>query len=69
MKNVQNKLRVFINSLTLFKIVAILIIIYVSILIFKEIRPQTLFEKKMHCLELSGDNQTLACFKLITKQL
>ena len=46
-------------------ITCIVIISYFGIKIYKEIKPQTLEEKKMECLKLGSDARANACIRLL----
>lgn len=62
-----SKLNIFIKSLTILKIIGIIVIIYLCILVFKEIKPQSYKEKYMNCLELGSDSRAHACIKLLNE--
>jgi hypothetical protein len=57
-----NKFIKFFAILTL-----LLVCIFISVAIYKEIRTPTLTEQKMHCLELGSNYRTTQCLRLIGK--
>lgn len=64
-ENILSKFRDVINYSVIFKVIGILIIIFLCILIYKEIKPKTASEKIMNCLKLGSDARATACIKLI----
>jgi hypothetical protein len=52
----------------LLSITCLIIVIYFSILIYKEIKPKTYKEQVMHCLELGSNARAQACINLLKKQ-
>ena len=53
--------------MTLFKVVMLLLICYIVILIWKEVRPLSHQEKYLSCLKLGSDTRAAACINLINK--
>ncbi len=66
-KNILSKLKDFIKSLTILKVIGIIIILYFCILIYKQIGPQTYREKYMSCLKLGSDMRARSCIGLINR--
>lgn len=54
--------------LILIAITCLVIISYFSILTYKELRPKTYYEQKMHCLELGSNARAQACIRLLNQQ-
>ncbi|MEK7655548.1 MAG: hypothetical protein AAB386_02630 [Patescibacteria group bacterium] len=46
-------------------VVGLVVIVYFGILIYKQLKPQTLEQKILHCLELGSDQRASACIKLL----
>jgi hypothetical protein len=62
-KEVLLKIKNFSKNLTILKVIGILIIVYIGILIFKEIRPLSYKEQYINCLKL-GDRAG-ACIRML----
>jgi hypothetical protein len=48
-------------------ITCIVILSYFGVLLYKELRPKTLTEQKMHCLELGSNERARSCLILLNK--
>lgn len=46
-------------------IACLAIAVYFVVLTYKQLKPQTYEEQKMHCLGLGSDARAIACVKLI----
>jgi hypothetical protein len=68
MKKIKEKLNNFFKSLTVFKVLAIFIIVYFGILIYKQIKPQSYQEKFMHCMDLGSNLRAEGCVNSLHKE-
>lgn len=48
-------------------IVCLAVAVYFAVLTYKQLKPQTIKEQQMHCLELGSDARAAACLRLIKK--
>lgn len=67
MKNILLKLKNYAKSLTILKVIGILVIFYIGISIYKEIRPLSYQEKYIQCLKLSSEGRVRACVDMLKK--
>jgi NADH:ubiquinone oxidoreductase subunit 3 (subunit A) len=60
---------IFKNPINLIIIITCLIIVtYFLILIVKQLTPQSVYEQKMHCLELGSDTRALGCWDMVKEK-
>ena len=48
-------------------IACLAVAVYFMVLTYKQLKPQTSQEQKMHCLELGSNERAIACLRLIKK--
>ena len=48
-------------------IACIVVAVYFAVLTYKQLKPQTYQEQRMHCLELGSNARATACLRLIRK--
>lgn len=66
-KKPMSKIKDFIKSITMLKIIGIVAIIFLCVLIYKELKPQSWKEQQIECLKLGSDSARAKCLRIINE--